>query len=71
MRLFGVLTNSTFTTSGMMYDYYLLTWYIRAASQVVEQLKIKGLRKLGNIRKVPKLDKMTKIVLAKNAKYPS
>ena len=39
LRLFVVLTNFPFTTSQMMGDYYLQTWYIRVDSRVAEQLK--------------------------------
>ena len=49
-----MLPNFPFTTSETMDDYYLETWYIRGASGVSKRRK-----KLGNIRKVPKLHKMT------------
>ena len=39
LRLFDVLPNFPFTTSEMIRDYYLQTWYIRVASQVAERLK--------------------------------
>ena len=54
LKLFDVLPNFPFTTSETMDDYYLETWYIRGASRVSKRRK-----KLGNIRKVPKLHKMT------------
>ena len=41
-----------------MHDYYLQTWYIRVASRVAKRLKTYDLTKLGNIRKVPKVDKL-------------
>ena len=58
LRLSNVLQNFPFTASEMMGDYYLQTWYIRAASRVAERLKSYDLRKLGNIRKVSKLHRM-------------
>ena len=58
MRLFDVLTNFPFTTSETVCDYYLQTWYIRVASRSAERLKAEDLMKLGNIRKVSKLDKI-------------
>ena len=58
LRLFDVLPNFPFTTSETTDDYYLQTWYIRVASQVAKRLKTLDLRKLGNIRKVSKLDRM-------------
>ena len=39
LRLFDVLPNFPITTSETMRNYYLLTWHIRIASQVAEQLK--------------------------------
>ena len=42
LRLFDVLPKFPFTTSETMRDYYLLTWYIRVASQVAEWLKTLG-----------------------------
>ena len=39
LRLLDVLPNFHFTTSEMMGDYYLYTWYIRVASPVAERLK--------------------------------
>ena len=41
-----------------MFDYYLLLWYIRVASECVERLKTYDLKKLGNIRKLSKLPRM-------------
>ena len=38
LRLFDVLPNFPFTTSEMMRDYYLKTWYIRVALRVAEAL---------------------------------
>ena len=58
LRLFDVLPNFSFTTSKMMRDYYLQTWYIPVASRVAKQLKSYDVRKLGNIRKVSKLHRM-------------
>ena len=70
LRLFDVLPNFPFTTSETMGDYYLQTWYIPVASRVAERpysplsgphsphKKKKNLRKLGNIRKVPKFHRM-------------
>ena len=37
LRLFDVLPSFPFTTSEMMDDYYLWTWYIRVASGLAEQ----------------------------------
>ena len=51
LRLFGALPNFLFTTSETMHNYYLQTWYI----QFAQRLKTWDFRKLGNIRKVPKL----------------
>ena len=59
LRLFDALPNFRFTTSETVDDYYLCTWYIRVASRVAERLKTYDLRKLGNIRKVSKLDIIT------------
>ena len=42
----------------MMHDYYLKTQHIRVASRVAEQLKTYDLRKLGNIRKVSKFQRI-------------
>ena len=42
-----------------MRDYYLEIWYVRVPLRVAERLKIKDLRKLENIRKVFKFNKMT------------
>ena len=39
LRLFNVLPNFPLTASETMGDYYLQTWYIRAASRVAERLK--------------------------------
>ena len=39
LRLFDVLPNFPFTKIEATDDYYLLTWYIRVASEVAEQLK--------------------------------
>ena len=36
----------------------IITWYIRVASRVAEQLKTQYLKKLGNIRKASKLRRM-------------
>ena len=58
LRLFGVLPNFHFTTTGTMRYYYLQTWYIPVASRVVKRLKTKDLSKFGNIRKESKLHKM-------------
>ena len=59
LRLFNVLTNFPFTTSETMGDNYLRTCYIRVASRVAERrLKTWDPRKLGNIRKVSKPDRM-------------
>ena len=58
LRLFNVLTNFPFTASETMGDNYLTTWYIRVISRVAERLKTSDPRKLGNIRKVSKLDRM-------------
>ena len=58
LRLFDVLINFTFTTSETMRDYYLQTWYIRVASRVVERLMTQDLRKLENIKKVSKPQRM-------------
>ena len=55
LRLFDALPNFSSTKSETMRNYYLETWYIRVASQVAEGLKTFDLRKLGNVRKVPKL----------------
>ena len=41
-----------------MPGYYLQTWYIGVASRVVKQIETCDLRKLGNIRKVSKLQRM-------------
>ena len=41
-----------------MRDYYLQTWYIGVASRVPERVKTYDPRKLGNIRKVSKPQKM-------------
>ena len=49
-----VLQNFLLTTSEAMGGYYLSTWCIRVAAR----LKTQDLRKLGNIRKVSKLQKM-------------
>ena len=54
----NVLPNFCFTTNETMDDYHLWTWYSRVASRVAKRLKTSGLRKLGNIRKVPKLHRM-------------
>ena len=35
-----------------------MDWYLRVASKVAEGLKAYDFRKLGNIRKVPKLHRM-------------
>ena len=58
MRLVDVLPNFPFTTRETIGGYYLETWYIGAASTVAEPLKTEDLRKLGNIRNVPKLQGM-------------
>ena len=42
LRLFDVLLNFLFTTSEIICDYYLYTWYIRAASPVAKRLKDLG-----------------------------
>ena len=42
LRLFDVLPSFSFSKSETMQNYYLLTWYIRVASQVAEQLKELG-----------------------------
>ena len=55
LRLFDALPNFSSTKSETMRNYYLETWYIRIVSQVNEGLKTFDLRKLGNVRKVPKL----------------
>ena len=57
-RLLDVLRNFPFTTSEKMHDYYLLTWYTRVVERVAELVKTMDLRKLGNIRKVPKIHRM-------------
>ena len=41
-----------------MRDHYLKKWYIRVATWVAKLLKTSDLRKLGNIRKVPKPHRM-------------
>ena len=53
LRLFDILPNFAFTKSETVRHYYLQTWNIKVASRVAKQL-----RKLGNIRKVPKLHRM-------------
>ena len=58
LRLVDALPNFPFTTRETIGVYYLETWYIRAASTVVEPLKTEYLRKLGNIKNVPKLHGM-------------
>ena len=58
LRLLEVLPNFHSTTIKTMRDYYLYTWFIRVASRVAERLQSCDLRKLGKIRKVPKLHKM-------------
>ena len=39
LRLFNELPNFPFTTSEVMGDYYLKTWYLRVESRVAKQLK--------------------------------
>ena len=58
LQSFSYSTNFPFTTSETMYDYYLQTWYIRVSSRSAERLKAEDLMKLGNIRKLSKLDKI-------------
>ena len=58
LRLVDVLPNFPFTTRETIGDYYLETWYIRAASRVAKPLQTEDLRKLGNITNVPKLHGM-------------
>ena len=58
LRLFDVLPNFAFTTNEMTRDYYLETWYIRGASRVAERLNTYDYRKLGNVRKVYKPQRM-------------
>ena len=53
LRLFDVLPDFPFTTNETMCDYYLEIWYIRVALWVAERRKT-----LGNIRKLPKLQRM-------------
>ena len=55
MRLFNALPTFAFSAGEIMGDKYLETRYMRVFSQVAKQLKNLELRKLGNIRKVPKL----------------
>ena len=52
LKVFDVLPNFLFATSETMRDYYLQTWYIRVAK------RLKDLRKLGNIKKESKLDRV-------------
>ena len=54
-RVFYVLPNFPFTTSGTMRDYYLPTWYLQVASPIAVRLKAEDLRKLGNIREASQL----------------
>ena len=42
LRLFNVLQIFRFTTSEVIRDYYLQTWYMRVASQVAERPKTLG-----------------------------
>ena len=58
LRLFDVLSNFPFATSETMRDDCLETWHIRVTSRVAERLKTEDLRKLENIRKVSKLQRM-------------
>ena len=58
LRLFSLLPIFCFSASERMRDYYLSTWYLRIASRVVKRLKTSDLRKLGNIRKLSKLQLM-------------
>ena len=55
MRLFDVLPNLPFTTSEMMRDYYLQTWYYELPHELPNDLR---LRKLRNTRKVSKRCRM-------------
>ena len=59
MRLFDVLPNFNFTPSEPMGDYYISKSYIGVASRVAERLNTWELKKLGNIRKVSKLHRMS------------
>ena len=57
-RLFHVLTNFPFTTSETMRDYYYKHGIYKLPQELPNDLRLKYLRKLGNIRKVSKLHKM-------------
>ena len=46
------------STSETMPDYHLQTWDIRVSSRVPERLKTQDIRKLGNIRRVLKSNRM-------------
>ena len=59
LRLFDVLPNFLFTKIKMIENYYLEIWYIRVVSRVPEQLNAEELRKLGNIRQMSKVHRMT------------
>ena len=58
MRHFDVLPDFSLTTSEIMGDCYLLTWYVQVTSPVAERLKTQALFKFGNVRKVSKLRRM-------------
>ena len=51
-----------------MRDCYLKTWYVRVTSGFAERLKTSDLRKLGNIRKVSKLN-MERSYLSRSVLY--
>ena len=53
LRIFDVLPNYNFTTSETIGDYYLKTWL-----PIASRVKTLDLRKLGNIRKMPKPQRM-------------
>ena len=54
LRFFDVLPNFLSSTSEIMRDCYLQTWYMRFASQVAERPKTYDIRKLESIRRVSK-----------------
>ena len=58
MKLFDVLPNFPFTRSETIRNFYLKTWYIRVTSRVAKRLKTYDLRKLGNITKLSKHQRM-------------
>ena len=55
---FWYSTNFRFTTGETVCDYYLQTWYIRVASPLAERFKTWDLRKLRDIRKPSKLQRI-------------